>query len=82
MAAKRAPLAILSSKENGFNVQFEELKGENFVCRKCSFHIHRGDARVHSAETAIKHLSFHQEDGHKIDPKAFQILESRISGRT
>ncbi len=77
MAAKRAPLAILSSTDDGYDIQFEELKGENFVCRKCSFHIHRGDARVHSAETALKHLNFHQEDGHQIDPKAFQLLRDR-----
>ena len=78
MAAKRSPQSVLSSTDDGYAVQFEELKGDNFVCRKCSFHPLRDDARVHSAPTAIKHLKFLEEDGHRIDPKAMQELRNRL----
>ncbi len=78
MAAKRSPQAILSCTDDGYDVQFEELKGEIYVCRKCSFHIARGDARIMRAATAIKHLEFHEEDGHRIDPKAMQILQNKL----
>ena len=78
MAAKRTPQAVLSSKDDGYDVQFEEMKGQMFVCRKCSFHIYRDDARVMGATPAIKHLQFHEDDGHRIDPKAMQILRGRL----
>ena len=78
MAAKKAPQAILSSKDDGFDVQFEELKGQVFVCRKCSYHIRRDDARVVGAAQAIKHLQFHEDDGHRIDPKAMLMLRERL----
>ena len=77
MAAKRIPQAVLSNIDDGYDVQFEELKGENFVCRKCSFHMLRDDVRVHSAPTALKHLICHQEDGFSIDPKAMEMLQAR-----
>ena len=78
MAAKFSPQAVLSSKADGYDVQFEELKGGIFVCRNCSYHIQRGDARMMRAASAIKHLSFHQEDGHRIDPGAIQLLRDRL----
>ena len=78
MAAKWIPQAILSSRDDGYDVQFEELKGNKFVCRKCSYNIRRDDARVFIVSTAVKHLNCHQEDGHRIDPKAMQMLESRL----
>ena len=78
MAAKRVPQAILSSRDDGYDVQFEELKGEIFVCRKCSYHIMRGDARMMQVPMAIKHLECHQEDGHQFDPSAMQILRDRL----
>jgi len=78
MAAKRIPQAILSGKDDGYDVQFEELKGEQFVCRKCSYNIRRDDARLYRVSTAIKHLDCHLEDGHRIDPKAMQVLRGRL----
>ncbi len=78
MAANWIPQAILSSRDDGYDVQFEELKGEQFVCRKCSFHMLRDDARVFRVATAIKHLDCHLEDGHRIDPKAMQVLRGRL----
>ena len=78
MAAKRTPQAILSNAVDGYDIQFEEQKGPIYVCRKCSYHIMRGDARMLRAASAIKHLEFHQEDGHSIDPKAMQILQGRL----
>ena len=78
MAAKRIPQAILSSRDDGYDVQFEKLKSEQFVCRKCAYHIRRDDARVQSAATAIRHLKFHEEDGHRIDPKAVQLLRGQL----
>ena len=78
MAAKWIPQAILSSRDDGYDVQFEELKGEQFVCRKCSFHPLRDDARVFTAATAIRHLDCHLEDGHRIDPQALQVLRGRL----
>ena len=77
MAAKRVPQAILSSRDDGYDVQFEELKGEIFVCRKCSYHVMRGDVRLYGSAMAIKHLDCHQEDGHRIDLGAMQMLRNR-----
>ena len=78
MAAKFIPQAILSSMDDGYDVQFEEHKGGVFVCRKCNYHIRRDDARMLRVAAAIKHLSFHQEDGHRIDPGAMQFLQDRL----
>ena len=75
MAAKKKPQEVLSSKDDGYEIQFEKLKSDIYVCRKCSFHIHRGDARMLGAIAATKHLDFHIEDGHKVDPKAFRMLK-------
>ena len=78
MAAKRIPRAILSSRDDGYDVQFENMSGEAFVCRKCSFHIRADDVRVNMVATAIRHLECHQEDGHRIDPGAMQMLRNRL----
>ena len=56
----------------------EEAKNEAFVCRKCSFHIRRDDVRLYNVAIAIKHLDCHQEDAHRIDPKAFENLRGRF----
>ena len=78
MAAKRTPQAILSSRDDGNDVQFEEWTGEAFVCRKCSYHPLREDVRLYGVAIAIKHLICHEEDGHQIDPKAMQVLRDRV----
>ena len=77
MAAKWKPQAILSSRDDGYDVQFEELKGEQFICRKCSFHTLKDNVRLTSVAMAIKHLDCHLEDGHRIDLKAMQVLRNR-----
>ena len=76
--AARTPKAVLSRTDDGYDVQLEELKSEIFVCRKCSYHMLGDDVRVHSAATAIRHLKFHEEDGHRIDPKAVQVLQGQL----
>ena len=78
MVAKWKPQAVLSSKDDGNDVQFEEMAGKVFVCRKCSYNIIRDDARVQTPAAAIKHLECHQEDGHRIDPGAIQLLRNKL----
>ena len=56
MPAKSTPQAILSSREDGYDVQFEEMKGEQFICRKCSYHALEDDVRLQTISFAIKHL--------------------------
>ena len=77
MAAKWIPQAVLSSRDDGNDVQFEETKDEAFVCRKCSFHIRGDDVRLYGRSIAIRHLACHEEDGHQIDPGAMQVLRDR-----
>ena len=78
MAAKWKPQAILSSRDDGNDVQFEEQKGERFVCRKCSFHVLGDHVQLTSVDMSIKHLDCHEEDGHRIDPKALEVLRGRL----
>ena len=78
MAAKRTPRAILSSRDDGNDIQFEELTGETYVCRKCSYHPLREDVRLYRAAIAIKHLDCHLEDRHRIDPKVLEVLRGRL----
>ena len=78
MSAKWRPQAILSSRDNGYDVQFEEMKGKMYVCRKCSFHFLDDDARMTGPSIAIKHLNFHLNDGHRIDPGALQLLQNKL----
>ena len=77
MAARKIR-SVLSKRDDGYDVQFEELKSETFVCRKCCYHIMRGDARLYRVSIAIKHLSCHEEDGHRIDPNAMHVLRSKL----
>ena len=76
--AARIPAIILSSRDHGYDVQFEEQKSKNFVCRKCSLHPLRDHARMSSVAMAIKHLDCHVEDGHRIDPKSLEALRDRV----
>ena len=76
--AARTPPIILSGRDDGNDVQFEEQKGENFVCRNCSFHVLGDHVRLYSVAFAIKHLDCHLEDGHRIDPKALEVLTGRL----
>lgn len=78
MGERAKPQAILSSRDAGYDVQLEEMKSEQFVCRKCTFHPAGGDGRMSSAQSAAKHLAFHEEDGHRIDPKAMESLRGRM----
>lgn len=71
------PQAILSSRDDGYDVQFEEMRGVVFVCRKCSFHAAGGDGRMQGVSMAIQHLACHKEDRHRIDPRAMQMLLER-----
>ena len=76
--AARKPEAVLSSRDDGYDVQFEEWKSDSFVCRKCCYHPMRDDARLHRAPIAIKHLRCHEEDGHRIDPNAMHVLRGKL----
>ena len=76
--ATRTPPVMLSSTEDGCDVQFEEQKGERFVCRKCSLHPLGDHVQLTSVAMAIKHLDCHFEDGHRIDPKALEVLLRRL----
>ena len=78
MATLWQPQAVLSNRDDGYDVQFEELKSEAFVCRKCCYHLMRDDAKLYRASRAIKHLSCHEEDGHRIDPNAMHVLRGRL----
>ena len=72
------PQAVLSDRNDGYDVQLEELKSGAFVCRKCCYHLMRDDAKLYRASWAIKHLSCHEEDGHRIDPNAMHVLRGRL----
>ncbi len=74
---KRQPQAVLSRREDGYEVQFEEMKGLMFVCRECLFHPTGGGARVAGFIAAIKHLECHMEVGHRFDQSALENLQSR-----
>ena len=74
----RTPPIILSNRDDGNDVQFEELKGENFVCRNCSFHVLRDHVQLTSVDMAMKHLDCHVEDRHRVDPKALEVLRGRL----
>ena len=74
----RKPQAVLSDRNDGCDVQFEVLKSGAFVCRKCCYHLMRADAKLYRASSAIKHLSCHEEDGHRIDPNAMNVLRGRL----
>ena len=74
----RKPLAVLSNRDDGYDVQFEEFKSGAFVCRKCCYHLMRDDAQLYRASMAIKHLSCHKEDGHRIDPNAMHVLRGKL----
>ena len=78
MAAKRIPQAILSDRDDGNDVHFEEWTGGAFVCRKCTYHARGDDVRLYHLAIAIRHLDCHLEDGHRIDPKAMQVLRGRL----
>jgi hypothetical protein len=74
----RKPQAVLSDRNDGYDVQFEVLKSGAFVCRKCCYHLMRDDARLYWAPIAIKHLNCHEEDGHRIDPNAMNMLRGQL----
>ena len=76
--ATRKPQSVLSNRGDGYDVQFEVMRSGAFICRKCCYHIMRGDARLYRAALAVKHLVCHEEDGHRIDPNAMNVLRSKL----
>ncbi len=74
---KRKPQAIHSRREDGYDVQFEEMRGLVFVCRACQFHPRGDDARMMGCTAAIKHLGFHEESGHRFDETVLAMLRDR-----
>jgi hypothetical protein len=78
MGRKSQPQAIYSRREDGYDVQFEEMRGLSFVCRACRFHPTGLDARMIGFKAAIKHLECHQEIGHQFDRTALVRLKDRL----
>ena len=84
---KKAVVAVIGDSHTyGSNVrpeqswpeQFEKMTGEAYVCRKCIYHLRRDDVRIYGVAAATKHLEFHQQDGHLLDPAALQTLLNKI----
>ncbi len=73
---KIQPQAIHSRREDGYDVQFEEMRGLVFVCRACRFHSEGGDARMVGFTAAIRHLEFHEEYDHRFDPAVMERLKT------
>ncbi len=77
MPVQRKTVATHSSRDNGYEVQFDEIKGSIFVCRECLLHPLRQGARMSRVGSVIRHLECHEEDGHHFDEGALVKFRGR-----
>jgi len=75
MTFKSKPQAVLSSGDNGYDIQSKEMNDKIFVCRNRVYHIKQDHVRMLGAKAEIKHFEFHFKDGQYKKPTVFWVVD-------